>query len=235
MPSHICKCLLDISAWLSPRHFKLHRATAELGILVLPALSILSFPAQWMAPLSTPLLKQKTEASPWCLSLLTWPIHQKIPSSLVQCLTNIIAPHLIQVLSSLLWPTEATSLKGLPSFCPFSSSSATHQPDHVTSALNPSDDIPLWPNPTLTYQVLWDLTLIYFLDPLLSRFPPGFYASTIMVVFSSLSLAKLLPDSRSLYWPCLLFGTSLYCYGFFFSSFISQHQSYLGWGHPWWP
>lgn len=179
-----------------------------------------------MTPLSTLLLK-KLKPHPWCLSFLMWPTHQKVSSPLIPCLTNIIAPHWIQA-SSLLGLLRPPPQRDCPHFCSSSSPSATHPPDHVMISPNPSDDVPLWPNsyPDLPGPMGSDPNL--FLDLLLFLFPTGFYASTIMVFFSSLSLAKLLPDSRSLYWPGLLFGTSLCCYRFFFS-FKFQCQSYPGW------
>lgn len=97
-----------------------------------------------MTPLSTLLLK-KLKPHPSCLSFLTWPIHQKVPSSPIPCLTNIIAPHWIQA-SSLLGLLRPPPQRNCPHFCSSSSPSATHQPDHVTSSLNPPDDVPLWPN-----------------------------------------------------------------------------------------
>lgn len=66
------------------RHFKHNMAKAELLILLLTSLSILSLPPQWMVPLTTPLLKQKNASTTHdgCL-YFTHPIYQKVPSSLI--------------------------------------------------------------------------------------------------------------------------------------------------------
>lgn len=85
---------------------------------------------------------------------------------------------------------------------------------------------------TLTYQVLYDLTRSCFLDLILFPSPPCCQALATMVFFSSFLLVKLLLDSRSPYWPRLLFGPSRCSYGFFFSSFKSQCQSSGLKGHP---
>lgn len=57
---------------------------------------------------------KKSKPHLWHVSFFMWQIHQKVPSSPIPCFTNRIVPDRIQASSSLLWPTEATSSKWLP-------------------------------------------------------------------------------------------------------------------------